>query len=70
MTPETLDRILPLVMAGYGAVMTLVLHTRFFMELAETRLPESLNQQFRAHRGLGIICLIVGGLWSLQNLWI
>jgi hypothetical protein len=70
MLPETLDRIFPFFVVGYGAVMTLVLHSRFFMELAETRLPAEITQQIKAHRGLGLLCLIVGGLWSLQNIWL
>jgi len=70
MTPETLDRIFPFFVAGYGAVMTLVLHSRFFMELAESRLPSELTQQIKGHRGLGLVCLVVGSLWSLQNLWL
>lgn len=70
MTPEKLDLIFPFFVFAYGAVMTLVLNTPLLSELAETRLPYAMSQQLKAHRGLGLICLIVGGAWSLQNLWL
>lgn len=70
MTPEKLDLIFPFVVFGYGAVITLVLHHPLFVSLAENRLPESVAQQMRGHRGLGLICLVVGAFWSLQNLWL
>jgi hypothetical protein len=69
-TPEKLDFIFPFLVFGYGAVMTLVLNTPALVELAEHRLPPEVAQQFKAHRGLGLICLVLGGLWSLQNLWL
>jgi hypothetical protein len=70
MLPEKLDMIFPFVIFGYGAVMTLVLHLPVFYELAERRFPASLTQQIKAHRGLGLFCLIAGAFWSLQNLWL
>ncbi|MBX3020354.1 MAG: hypothetical protein KF799_01650 [Bdellovibrionales bacterium] len=50
--------------------MTFILNTPLFSELAESRLPYAMSQQLKAHRGLGLICLVVGGVWSLQNLWL
>lgn len=70
MLPERLDFLFPFVVLGYGAVMTLVLNSPLLSELAETRLPAALHQQLKAHRALGLICLVVGGFWSLQNLWL
>lgn len=70
MTPERLDFIFPLVVFAYGATMTLLLHTEFLMELAEQRFPTHLTQQLKTHRGLGLICLVVGTFWTLQNLWL
>ena len=70
MTPEKLDLIFPFFVFGYGATMTLVLHHPFFVELAEQRLPGSLLTQIRGHRGLALICLAVGSIWSTQNLWL
>ena len=70
MTLQKLDLIFPFLVFGYGLTMTLILNSRFFVELAETRLPYEMTQQIKGHRGLGLICLFVGGLWSLQNLWL
>jgi hypothetical protein len=70
MLPEALDRIFPFLLTGYGVVMTFILHSRFFMELAETRMPEAITQQIKAHRLLGLFCLVGGSFWSLQNLWL
>lgn len=70
MLPEKLDLIFPFLVFAYGAILTFVLHHPKLIELAETRLPYEIRQQMRAHRGLGLLCLVLGGLWSLQNLWI
>jgi hypothetical protein len=69
MTHSDLDLIFPFVVFAYGAVMTLVLNMRFFMDLADQRFPQQLVQQLNAHRGIGFVCLLIGGVWSLQNLW-
>lgn len=70
MTPEKLDLIFPFLVFFYGATMTLVLHHPFFVELAEQRLPRTLVTQIRGHRGLALVCLAVGSIWSTQNLWL
>ncbi len=70
MTPEKLDLIFPYLVFAYGTVMTLVLHHPFFMTLAEQRLPYTVVRQIQGHRGLGFICLIVGAVWSTQNIWL
>ena len=70
MTPEKLDIVFPFFVFAYGAVMTLVLNTPFFCELAEQRLPHNITQQIKGHRGLGLFCLLAGALWSMQNLWL
>ena len=70
MTPEKLDFAFPFIILTYGAVMTFVLNSRFFSDLAERRLPDNIARQIKAHRGLGLFCLIAGSLWSLQNIWL
>jgi hypothetical protein len=70
MTPEKLDLIFPFVVFAYGVVMTLVLNSPLLSGLAENRLPPHIHHQLKAHRGLGLLCLVVGGLWSLQNIWL
>ena len=70
MLPEKLDFIFPFFVLAYGAVMTFTLNSPLLTELAETRLPHNVAQQLKAHRGLGLICLIAGAIWSLQNIWL
>lgn len=69
MTYKELDLIFPYVVFGYGLLMTLILNSEFLLKLAEERLPRQLYNNFMGHRVLGLVCLFVGSLWSLQNLW-
>ena len=69
MTHKELDMIFPYFVFGYGLIMTLVLNSDFFMKLAEEKLPKNLHANFVSHRYLGIVCLVVGSFWSLQNIW-
>ena len=70
MTYQELDYMFPFVVFGYGFLMTMILNSEFFLEMAQTKLPPQLYTQFTNHRLLGAVCLVVGGLWSLQNLWV
>lgn len=70
MTVEQLDFAFPFLVFGYGAVMTFVLHHETLMRLAQERLPSNLNQQIHSHRWIGLLSLIVGAVWSLQNMWL
>lgn len=49
--------------------MTFVLNSPQLMRIAEERFTAPIIAQMNMHRGLGIVCLFVGGVWSLQNLW-
>lgn len=69
LNPYYLDYIFPFFVLAYGAIMTFVLNVPKLMELAEQRFPARLLQQMQTHRVLAICCLVVGGLWSLQNIW-
>lgn len=69
MVPEALDKIFPFVVFGYGFVITGVLNSPL-SDLAETRLPARMATQLRAHRGLALVSLVIGALWSLQTLWL
>lgn len=67
MLPQQLDRAFPFVVFVYGAVMTFVLHIPALMQLAEEKLSDALLVQFRSHKATGLVCFLVGGLWSLQR---
>lgn len=68
MTYHELDFLFPFIVFGYGAMMTFVLNNQALLKLAEEKFPAQLVQQMNAHRYLAVICLVVGSLWSLQNL--
>ena len=50
--------------------MTLALNWPGLLDKAGQRLPGPLVNQLKSHRILGLICLVVGALWVLQNLWL
>jgi hypothetical protein len=66
----TLDYVFPFYVFFYGALITFVLHQPQLQRLAQERFPAELRQQMESHRALALLCLLVGGLWSLQNLWL
>jgi hypothetical protein len=70
MTPERLDSIFPYLCFAYGAVMSIALNLPGVARLADEKLPQALAAQWKSHRGLAMICLAVGSLWILQNLWL
>ncbi len=67
---HTLDLIFPFFVFAYGAMVTFVLTWPPLVRIAENRLPFDLQKQLLAHRWLALVCLIVGGLWSLQVMWL
>ncbi len=69
MTYQQIDFIFPFIVLGYGSLMTFVLNIRPLAELAERRLPPQLLQQMNVHRTFAVISLVIGALWSLQNIW-
>lgn len=69
MTYQQLDLIFPFFVFIYGAMMTFVLNNQKLMAIARDRFPIDLLKQMNAHRKLAIVCLIIGGPWSLQTLW-
>ncbi len=70
MTPAALDAIFPYICFAYGAMMTFTLNMPALVRIADEKLPPELAAQWKGHRTLGAICLVVGGLWILQNLWL
>ncbi len=70
MNPQMLDFYFPFFVFLYGILMVLTLHNPFLMRLAKERFTEPLLKQFVAHHLLGWACLVIGFLWSLQNLFL
>jgi hypothetical protein len=69
MTIQTLDQIFPFVVFGYGAIVSLALHLPQLEKIAEQRFTQEIYQQMKTHRVLALVCLVIGALWSLQNIW-
>ena len=65
-----LDYWFPFFVFGYGVLMTVVLFHPRLVELAEERLPYETLMAFKAKKGLALGCLLIGALWSLQNIWL
>jgi hypothetical protein len=70
MLPEKLDHIFPYICFAYGVMVTFVLNAPTLVRIADERLPGSLLAQMRGHRVLAQICMWVGAVWILQNLWL
>ena len=77
MTIDKIDFYFPFFVLAYGFIMCMVLYSPLVSGGLQERLKESgfelpraLYVQIKSHRVLGLICLIVGALWSLQNLWL
>jgi hypothetical protein len=68
MTIAQLDTAFPYVCFLYGAVMTVVLNSPALARIADERFPPELVANWRSHRGLALVCLVVGAAWILQNL--
>ena len=49
--------------------MTFVLNSPQLMQIAEKKFTPDLVKQMNLHRYLAIVCLVIGSLWSLQNIW-
>jgi hypothetical protein len=69
MTYKELDFLFPFFVLAYGAMMTFVLNSPRLMQIAEQRMPQQVLNQMKVHRGLGLISLLLGAAWCLQNLW-
>jgi hypothetical protein len=70
MTPQKLDAIFPWFVLSYGFIVTFVLNQEGLMKLADQRMDQAFVKNLQAHRRLAFASLIVGALWTLQNLWI
>lgn len=64
-----LDYYFPFFVFCYGALVYFVLNFPPLVKIAEQRLPIQYWQQLKMHRALSLFSLILGGLWSLQNIW-
>jgi hypothetical protein len=66
---SALDFYFPFIVFFYGLVINFVLEVPNLVALAQKRMPSQYTA-FEKHRKIAIVSLYVGGLWSLQNLWL
>jgi len=64
-----LDFIFPFFVLAYGALITFVLNVPALEKLSQQKLNQHMHNQLQLHRGIAMVCLVVGALWSLQNIW-
>jgi len=69
MTAEKLDFFFPFVVFFYGLLLLLVLENPALVKIGEERLGAAF-QQLSRHKGLAWICFFIGGLWSIQNVYL
>jgi hypothetical protein len=65
-----LDYVFPFIVFGYGFILTFIFLNPKLVQLAEQKFPSEIWAQFQAKRPLALLCLIVGTVWSLQNIWL
>jgi hypothetical protein len=63
-----LDYYFPFFVFFYGLVMMIMLEVPYLLALAKKEMPTHYAQ-FQRHRGIAQLSFYVGGLWSLQNIW-
>lgn len=68
-TLSMLDFYFPFIVFFYGLVLNFVLEIPYLVALAQKRMP-SQYATFEKHRKIAVVSLYVGGLWSLQNIWL
>lgn len=64
-----IDYYFPFITFFYGALILFVLTHPKLVEVGKNKMPEAYKQ-LQAHQGLAWLCFVVGGLWSIQNIWL
>jgi hypothetical protein len=63
-----LDYYFPFFVLFCGLVILFVLEVPHLVALAKKEMPDQLLA-FEKHRKIAFVSVIVGGIWSLQNIW-
>lgn len=66
---EWLDFYFPFFIFFYGLALHLVLEIPQLVALAQKKMP-SQYATFEKHRKIAVLSLYIGGIWSLQNIWL
>jgi hypothetical protein len=65
---STLDYYFPFFVFFCGLVILFVLEVPHLVALAKKEMPDRLLA-FEKHRKIAVLSVVVGGFWSLQNIW-
>lgn len=65
-----LDFYFPFLVFAYGTIMTFVTHLPLSKDRSNGPIQTELLEWFYSHKILGVVCFFVGGLWSLQKLFV
>lgn len=68
MNIDILDYYFPFIVFAYGLFYILVSESKIFLAKGKEVLG-SYHPTFLSHKPLAWICLFVGGLWALQNIY-
>ncbi len=66
---QELDYYFPFLVFFYGLVILFVLEIPQLVARAKKQMPQQLGA-FEKHRKLAVLSIWIGGLWSLQNIWL
>ncbi|MEM7646486.1 MAG: hypothetical protein AAF203_06230 [Pseudomonadota bacterium] len=66
---QELDLYFPFIILAYGLVMTIVTNSSALEEKAFANFDAQMVSWFYGHKILGVICLFIGGLWSIQRFY-
>jgi hypothetical protein len=66
MYQTNLDIFIPWLSLIYGFTLLVFLEIPLINRFAETKAPQFLTL-FESHRKIAVVCLFVGGFWTLQN---
>ncbi|MCC6277325.1 MAG: hypothetical protein IT289_05360 [Oligoflexia bacterium] len=67
---ESLDQAVPILSFVYGLIMIVIGQSPRLLGLARTQFSDAWAENFKQKQPLALICLIVGGLWTIQNFWL
>ncbi|MES3038173.1 MAG: hypothetical protein V4736_09725 [Bdellovibrionota bacterium] len=66
---KQLDFYFPFFVFFYGIVVILVTETAYFAKIGKDRMVPQF-EKLQQHKPLAWISFFLGGLWSVQNIWL
>lgn len=70
MSLQILDQYFPFIVFFYGFLMIFVNEAKFLQTLGKDAPARHFLSTLCARKGFAYTCFYVGGIWSVQNLWL